>query len=1092
MPRRAQQDDLGTVGGALDSLLGRERCVRIGGLYGGSSGRMLAAVARRERGLVAVVSDARAMDALRLDLDAFLPAPSLPFPAWPRDSQRAGPPDPDVLSARVHVLQQAAAARRQEKARAPLVVVAPFAALVQEVPSPAVLDASALVVRPGEEHPLSGLLEHLALSGYVRTGAVEAQGEFAARGGVVDVWPWGASTPVRIDFFGDEVESVRALDAATQRSGPEVGESRLFALPAERFRAPAPGEGVLLPDHLAAGVRVARVEPALLAEAAARCRATDRALGRLEDLLALRPGLEVSALPLGGEGDLDVDVWGFDDLRGIALRGLVAKVHDEEEEQPAERTHRIAEAFARLGSRVDRIVLHCRAPGEEERLRELFAEHDPGVGVAFRRGSLSRSFGFGPTRTAHVAYDDLADLPVRERRLRTGGPRGRPIQDFLELEVGCPVVHLHHGIGLFRGLVTLEGPSGPGEFLQMEFAEGTTVYVPVARIDLVQRYVGTGRPPRLSRLGSPEWGKRKQKVAMAVEDLAKDLLATQAARQRPTTAPFSPDGEWQREFEAAFPFADTPDQASATRAVRGDLESDLPMDRLLCGDVGYGKTEVALRAIFKVVCAGRQAAVLVPTRVLCEQHVRTFTRRLAPYPIRVRPLSRLHAARDNRRTLEGLADGSVDVVVGTHRLLSKDVVIRDLGLVIVDEEQRFGVKQKERIKTMRRRVDVLTLSATPIPRTLHMALLGIRDISNLATPPLGRHPIETVVAREGERVIADAVCRELDRGGQVYVVNSRIRELPVMERRLHELVPEARVASVHGQMDKDLIEDRMLRFVRGEVDVLLATTIIESGLDIPNANTIVIRDADRYGLAELHQLRGRVGRERRRAHALVLLPRDRTVRPEAAERLRAIEEYSELGAGFRIAMRDLEIRGAGNLLGAQQSGHIAAVGYDLFCRLLAEAVRRVKGEAPVVGEPAYLAVDLPGAIPQGYVPDPREKFRLFRRMASVEDEAGLEEIRSEIEDRFGPVPPDVDRLFLAQRVRILAGRFGVTRIEPAERAGVIFRTPEASHALERLQRGGLDLILLARDVAFLPTPEVEGAEAILREVVARLAQTTRA
>jgi transcription-repair coupling factor (superfamily II helicase) len=819
------------------------------------------------------------------------------------------------------------------------------------------------------------------------------------------------------------------------------------------------------------------VEPDLLAEALARAGRVPG--GRaLEEALRTRPGLEVSALPFGG-GALDLAVESADVLRGVALPARA-----EAGVEPRPRTERIAGAFRQLGARADAIVLYARTVGEEERLREVFREHDPGVPVSFRRGTVSRSFVFVPTRTAHVASDDLADLPPRERRLRAGGAVSRPIQDFLELEVGGLVVHLDHGIARFLGLRTIEGRDGPGEFLALEFAGGTTLYVPVARIDVVQRYVGTGRRPRLSVVGGTEWTKRKQKVAAALEDLAEDLLETQALRQRRERPPHASPGDWQREFEAAFPFPDTPDQATATRAVNEDLSRPTPMDRLLCGDVGYGKTEVALRAVFRVVTGGRQVAVLVPTKVLAEQHVRTFGQRLAPYPIRVRALSGLHASQENRATLRGLSDGTVDVVVGTHRLLSRDVAFADLGLVVVDEEQRFGVKQKERLKALRPDVDVLTLSATPIPRTLHMALLGIRDISNLTTPPLGRHAVDTHVRREGDEPVAEAVRRELDRGGQVFVVSSRIRDLPPLARSIQERVPEARTVEIHGQMDKDLVEQRMLRFVRGEADVMIATTIIESGLDIPNANTIVIRDADRYGLAELHQLRGRVGRERRRAHCLLLLPPDRSVKPEAAERLRAIEEYSELGAGFRIAMRDLEIRGAGNLLGAQQSGHIAAVGYDLYCRLLAAAVERARGRPSEAAPPAFVAIDLPSGIPDAYVPDAREKFRMLRRIAATRTDAEASDLEGELVDRFGPLPEEVRRLFLAQRVRLLAAAHGVRRVEPAERPGVVLRGDPL--ALDRLRAVGLAVTRLEPDAAFLPLPGTAGAVETLAGLLERL------
>ena len=479
--------------------------------------------------------------------------------------------------------------------------------------------------------------------------------------------------------------------------------------------------------------------------------------------------------------------------------------------------------------------------------------------------------------------------------------------------------------------------------------------------------------------------------------------------------------------------------------------------------------------------------MLVPTKVLAEQHFRVFTQRLAPYPLTVRALSGLHAPAENKAVVEGLKSGAVDLVVGTHRLLSKDVSFSRLGLVVIDEEQRFGVKHKERLKEMRSEVDVLALSATPIPRTLHMALLGIRDISNLTTPPLGRHPIETKVARESDTIVQHAIRRELARGGQVFMVSSRIRELPTIAKHLQDLVPELRCAIIHGQMDKDLVENRMMRFVRGEIDLLLATTIIESGLDIPNANTIILRDADRYGLSELHQLRGRVGRERRKAHALVLMPKGRPLRDEAAQRLQAIEEYSELGAGFRIAMRDLEIRGAGNLLGPQQSGHIASVGYDLYCKLLADAVEHARGsgsERPP--EPAFLGIDIPAGVPDGYVGDAREKFRIFRRIAAAHELAEVDGLEAELKDRFGPLPKPVKRLLLCQRVRVLAGTKGIDRMGPAPtgQPGVVLHA--TAPVIESLQRSGMKLRRLTPGSAFYPTPKAPDDAQSLRDLVQAL------
>ena len=1022
---------------AWTALLARERTVHIGRVFGGAVGFALAVHAPADAPLLLVAPDVRRRDAARLDWSAFSDRPPLVFPAWPQVDAREVP-DTDVLVARAQAL---AALQRADDA-APPVVATTLDALAQPVPAPDVLEAATLVLRAGQERALPALHEFLASAGYLRVGAVESPGQFAARGGLLDVWSWDAAEPLRLDFFGDEIESVRLLDPRSQRSDDAVEEAVLCTLPPERFRDPHRGEGsARLLDFLSHAAPVVLLDHDALVGAATALRHSAHGPGErvagLERALATRRLWVLSEAPAAGHPALDAPVRGLDALRGLAVRSVG-------KEGPEARAERIASAFVDLLSSWDRVVVFRRAAGEQERLEELLDGAGATQRPVWRAGSLSRSFVWESTRTAYVAYDDLADLPLRDRRARALVRRARPVQDFLELKPHGLVVHLHHGIGVYRGLQTLKDQAGtPGEFLKIEFAEGTLVYVPVHRIDLVQRYVGAGRPPRLSRIGGTDWAKRKKKVSAAVEALAQDLLATQAQRVLRHGAPLPPDSEWQTEFEDAFPHPATPDQVAALEAIKGDLQSDRPMDRLLCGDVGYGKTEVALRAIFKVVTAGRQAAILVPTKVLAAQHVRTFVRRLAPYPVRVRSLSSLQTGAENRRVIEGLVDGTVDLVVGTHRLLSKDVSFRNLGLVIIDEEQRFGVKHKERLKSLRDEVDVLALSATPIPRTLHMALLGLRDISNLTTPPLGRHPIDTKVAREDDAIVRDTIRRELARGGQVFVVNPRILDLPVVEAWLLRLVPELRVTSIHGRMDKARVEARMLRFVRGSVDLMLATSIIESGLDIPNANTIIIRDAHRYGLSELHQLRGRVGRELRRAHALLLLPKQRPVRSEAAERLRAIEEYSDLGAGFRIAMRDLEIRGAGNLLGPQQSGHIAAVGYELYCRLLADAVAQARGRVPAGAGLAYLGIDLPGGIPDGYAGDEREKFQLFRRVAALDSLASLEAFEEELADRFGPVPDAVTRLLLAQEARIRLGAVGVARISPGttQAHGVILKGP---------------------------------------------------
>ncbi len=647
-----------------------------------------------------------------------------------------------------------------------------------------------------------------------------------------------------------------------------------------------------------------------------------------------------------------------------------------------------------------------------------------------------------------------AGLPVAPRRRL----ESRAIDSFLDLAEGDLVVHLSHGIARYRGMQVLEknaagspsppSPRGGGgrsaaarqkeEHLILEFRDGVRVYVPASKIDLVQKYVGGGKSdPELSKLGGVGWQQRKDRVQAAVHDMAAEMLQLQAVRESQPGVAFPPDSDWQAEFEAAFPYRETPDQLTSLAEIKSDMRKPRPMDRLLCGDVGYGKTELAVRAAFKAVDNGKQVAVLAPTTVLAEQHHRTFSQRLAEFPFTVECLSRFRTAGEQKRILARLAAGGVDVVVGTHRLVSADVHFKDLGLVVIDEEQRFGVEHKERLKRLRLDVDVLTMTATPIPRTLHLSLLGIRDISNLETPPPDRLAIETRIVRFDRQLIRNAILRELNREGQVYFVHNRVQNIHEIEDRIQKIAPEARLAVVHGQMAGDELEEAMLRFVRREADVLVATTIIESGLDIPNANTIFINQADNYGLADLHQLRGRVGRYKHRAYAYLLLDADRQVSPTAARRLKAIEEFTELGSGFKIAMRDLEIRGAGNILGNQQSGHIAAVGYELYCQLLDNSVRELKGQARRA--PLEVTVDLPWTayLPRDYVAGQRQRIEAYRRLARVRGLDRLEDFRQELRDRFGPPPEPAEWLLRLAELRLLAThwRLATVHLEKAEEAG---------------------------------------------------------
>jgi transcription-repair coupling factor (superfamily II helicase) len=672
-----------------------------------------------------------------------------------------------------------------------------------------------------------------------------------------------------------------------------------------------------------------------------------------------------------------------------------------------------------------------------------------------------------------------------------GGRSAQAAPEWTELRAGDAVVHLDHGIGVYRGLEEVTKDGVKGEHLKLEFDGGTILYVPVVKSSLVHKYVGAGEAsPKLSTIGGKEWDGKKARVAAAVEGIAQDLLTTHAMRRARPGVAYPPDSPEQLEFEATFPFDLTPDQVTSLAAIKRDMERETPTDRLLCGDVGFGKTELAVRAAFKAVLAGRQVAVLVPTTVLAEQHGHVFAERFAGYPITVEVLSRFRTDREQRSIVERTAAGSVDVVIGTHRLVSGDVAFRDLGMLVIDEEQRFGVKAKEALRQYRATVDVLTLTATPIPRTLHMALLGLRDISSLNTPPFGRRAIETRVVAGDDAGVRDALLAEVERGGQAYFIHNRVQTIEQVAAKLRHVVPEARVAVVHGQMPDHLVEQRMQEFVEQRVDVLVATTIVESGLDIRNANTIFIDNAHQLGLADLHQLRGRVGRYDRRAYCYLIVPPG-TLATDAERRVRAVEELSELGSGFRIAMRDLEIRGAGNLLGAEQSGHIAAVGYELYCALLADAVKRVRKERTEFRTSCHVNLPVEASVPTWFVPDDRQRMDMYRRFACALEARDVDAALDEARDRFGPVPDEVRLVGLLARIRIVAERLGVTRITAIVHDGeerVQLRCVEPRRVQKALAHLGtrLRVIDASHCHLLLPVqgmPAARAADAVLRALV---------
>ncbi|MFM8579526.1 MAG: transcription-repair coupling factor [Planctomycetaceae bacterium] len=926
-------------------------------------------------------------------------------------------------------------------------------ALLTPLPDPRDIAACTRSLDVGSRLDPAELADWLVARGWTAAETVETPGQFSRRGGIVDCFAPDWDRPVRIDLFGDEIESLRSFDLVSQRSVGSLDRIDLTALTVEGSRH----NRTQLADVLPSGSWWALVEPLELSEEARRSfdrlRGVAPALSEPEDVFARiyrSPSVTLSSIAATSlEASAELAVESVERFTGVL-----------------DRVQRELETVGRD----QEIWIVCPSAAEMERVSELLTDTTPArTGrLHFAPGRLSGGFRLVPEKLVLISADELfarEATSVRGRKplvkgssaARSSAPGTRAIDTFLQLRDGDYVVHVSHGIGRYRGMRPLERQGHTEEFLELEFAETTRLFVPASQIDLVQKYVGgTKLAPKLARVGGRTWEKQKQAVRDAVADMAADMIRLQALRASRPGIAFPPPTQWQREFENSFPFDETPDQLAAAEAIRIDMESPRPMDRLLCGDVGFGKTEMAMRAAFKAVEAGYQVAVLVPTTVLAEQHRRSFQTRFAQFPFTIRALSRFGSPAEQREVLEGIASGQVDIVVGTHRLAQNDIVFRNLGLLVIDEEQRFGVEVKEKLKALRASVDVLTMTATPIPRTLHLSLLGIRDISSLATPPPDRQPVETRVARWDDAILRHAIERELAREGQVFFVHNRIHDIHMVAEKLARIVPDARIGIGHGRLSEHELEDVMLGFVAGRTDILLATTIVESGLDIPRANTIFIDEADSYGLADLHQLRGRVGRSHHRAWCYMLVDGNKPVTPTAARRLRAIQEFSSIGAGFSLAMRDLEIRGAGNLLGTQQSGHIATVGYDLYCRLLEQAVRGLKSLP--AAEPPPVRIALPGAawFPREYVSDLRSKIDLYRRLSRTFHEAEVDDIATEIMDRFGPPPREVVRLLDLARLRCQASELGIdalTRDQSIDRHdGLILIAHHEPRRIERLRQ----------------------------------------
>jgi transcription-repair coupling factor (superfamily II helicase) len=929
----------------------------------------------------------------------------------------------------------------------PPVIVAPILALMQAVPTRAVLvkNTIALVVgsRAADEAVAGpeGLLAWAMERGYERLDMIEQPGDIARRGDIVDIFPPGEERPYRIQFFDDQVEAIRRLDLDTRRSMEAVSAMSITALPrdagytqgVETLFAFLPEDALVILDGPGEVQEMGRTLHARIRNLTdgRRDGASGGGLFEVEDVLQAAErlaGLHLSRF--GGTATGDEATYHFVTASLVRFEGGAAN------------------SIAALveASATHEVHVFCDNEGERKRLAEMLSESTGGQPTNMRLhvGVLHRGFEWRATKTIVVAHHEVFGRQRLMRRMRRVQASG-PIESWADLKTGDYVVHLQHGIGLFRGLRSMaKSEAGQSEeFLTIEFAEGATVHVPASQIELVQKYIGAGGgKPKLSVLGGKRWKKSKEQVAEAVEKLAENLLRVQAARMSHEGIAYPADTEWQREFEAAFLYEETEDQLIVGAEVRDDLMKPRPMDRLVCGDVGFGKTEMAMRAAFKIMEYGKQVAVLVPTTVLAEQHYETFCERMADYPFRIGCLSRFRSKAEQSEIIRDLRQGRIDCVIGTHRLLSKDVEFSDLGLAVIDEEQRFGVEHKERLKTLRATVDVLTLSATPIPRTLHMATAGLRDISRLSTPPVDRRSIATQVVPFDRELIKEGILREMNRDGQVFFVHNFVRSIEAMAHTIRAIVPEARVVYGHGQMSDHELEAVMHKFLHREADVLVATTIIESGIDVPSANTIFINNAERFGLADLHQLRGRVGRSKHKAYCYLLLSPDRPPRPNAVKRLKAIEEFSELGAGFRIAMRDLEIRGAGNLLGMEQSGHIAAVGYELYVRLLNRAVCGLKNEPDPEPPSVQIDLDVQAQIPTSYIVSERMRMEAYRRIASCRVPADLHQLERDLSDTYGKIPPPVMTLLDLAELRVLAGPFGIR--------GILRKPPDVIFQVESL------------------------------------------
>jgi len=1015
--------------------------VEVAGTWGSFAHLLAAYVSEQlKRPILYIAAHIDDADKAADDLQSFGAESVEPLAAWEGEEDLADATD-EIRSERLRlVARRSSLVTRSDNVIIPVSVQG----LCQPIPKPKVLEESSLQLRVEKTLSPEAIVGWLVDNGFEHVDRIDLPGQFARRGGIVDIYaPLALETQdqrhktqdqrpktqdrrmeseaeaVRIEFFGDRIESIREINLDTQRSSRQIREMRIVSAVCGGTEA----DRELFVNILPAETIVILEEPNDVEEVAnvflERAERPERLYGWRDIYEAMErfTQLRISRFASAAGDFLKVDI--------KSVQQFQHKVTSLWAGHKAALEQLVGEA-----KRGKKVYFYCESPAEIKRVSEIITEGDKKVPANFKllKGFVHQGFVMDSLNTIVISHHELFGQYVLRRKQRPVRA-GAPVDTLGDLQRGDYVVHASYGIGKFLGIETIKEKGGANEYLTIGYADGVKIQVSVSNIALVQKFIGTSpKRPKLSKIGSKRWQRQKARVVRSVRDLAAELLEIQARRRMMGGISFGEDSNWQVEFEESFPYQETADQVTVAEQIKADMKEPAAMERLLCGDVGYGKTELAMRAAFKAVENGRQVAVLVPTTVLCVQHGRTFTERFADFPVCIEVLNRFKTPRQARDIIARAKAGRVDVLIGTHRLLSGDVGFRDLGLLIIDEEQRFGVEHKEKLKRMRINVDVLTMTATPIPRTLHMSMLGLRDISSLGTPPLDRRSIVTTVTAYNNELIRKAILRELGRQGQVFFVHNRVNTIEKKAWEVKKLVGDARVTIAHGQMAKSELEKAMIDFVTGGTDVLVCTTIIESGLDIPNANTIFINDADRFGLAELHQLRGRVGRYKHRAYAYMLLARSRSITPIAARRLKAIEEYSHLGAGFRIALRDLEIRGAGNILGAEQSGHIQAVGYQMYCELLADAVRRVKGE-PVEPRPtAVLELGFVTYIPKNYIPLDRQRMDVYRRIAVARADEDIKQIEGELADVYGPVPDDVKLLLELARLRIAAGKRGIRSI----------------------------------------------------------------